>query len=123
MGIDGNVEIGPITIVTPFGTSPPFEVGFGFELIYDWANDSTPGTGWNLFWYPQVGGSSSPGNSAGFGGVTVYNFTPEDYTNAFYDVNAQFDMTGVGRPSFGYSATGEGVEQKVNRQPVTRPYS
>jgi hypothetical protein len=117
-GIYVNAQWGPVP--TPVG---PIVVGGGIEIIYDWANDGKPGTGWNIFVYPQGGASTQPGPSIGIGAVHVYNFTPEDYTESFINFNVSGSYGYIGGPSLGYSIAPKGLDQWVSGQPVTYPYS
>jgi len=123
-GIYASYESSPFTISTPWGWQKRFEGGIGFELIYDWGNDGNPGTGWNLFWYPQAGVSTSSSTSVGFGAVSAYNFRPDNYLDTFINVNGTVPIptTGAG-PSLGFSATPNGIGQFLAGQPVTEPHS
>ncbi len=100
----------------------PFVVGGGIEIVYDWANDGNPGTGWNYYLYPQIGAQTAPSPSVSFGIVQVYNFTPADYEGTF--VNWSVSMSSqVGGPNLGFSATPTGLDQWTSGQLVTTPYS
>ena len=109
------------------GTVPipltPLDAGTGFELVYDWGNDGTPGTGWNFYWYPQVGVSTGSGPSGGFGGMQVYNFSPSEYTGPFVNGNTGVSVGGYGGPNIGYSAVPNDWVNMWNGDPNESPYS
>ena len=116
-------------MLSVFFMDPGHEFGGGFELIYDWANDGSTGTGWNIFVYPQYGVSTNPGTSIGVGVLSSYNFAPDNYTGPFLNANLNLPVSDYGGPSLGISMTPDGMDQWVNNgcqlslDGITVPYT